>query len=178
MYGIVLTAILTAGGAPVGDTRDAVEDLKRAVEELKKGQTEQRVEELNLLIDGLRQRVVDEKLDEIRRDITDLKREERHLVVPLHHHYPWVHRGPAWPRRAVIHLRLPAGATFFINDKEFALPSPIPTLITPALEPGRDYYYDFKVTVTQDGKTVTRVKRVTVRDGAVVRLAYEEMEAR
>jgi uncharacterized protein (TIGR03000 family) len=172
MYTIVLAAFLTTGNAaPAQDIRDDIKDLQKSVEELRKEQADARLDEMKDKIAGLRQRLLGEKLDEVRRDIYGLRYEEEGyggMPLPM----PTASSG----RHATISLQVPAGAVCFANDREIPLLSPGP-LVTPPLEPGRDYYYDFKVSVLQDGKTITRVKRVPVRAGAVVRLGYEDMEA-
>jgi uncharacterized protein (TIGR03000 family) len=133
------------------------------------------MDELKSTISDLRQRLMDEKLDELRRDIWDLRLEEASHEIPVE--LPVMpHLGSSEPR-GVLRLRLPAGASFVANDKEITLPSPNAAFVTPPLEPGKDYFYDCKVTVTREGKPVTRVKRVTVRAGAVSRLDYAAMES-
>ena len=183
MYTIVLAAVLTTGNAaPAADLYEDLRDLKKEVEGLRREQSLSRDEALKLVIAGLRQRITDEKLDELRRDIRDLKEEELtpravHLPLHMHHMHGMASLEPIG-HRAVVSLQVPAGATFYVNDKEVALPTANPTFITPPLEPGRDYFYECKVTVTEDGKAVTRTKRVKVRAGGTVQLKYEEMETR
>jgi uncharacterized protein (TIGR03000 family) len=67
---------------------------------------------------------------------------------------------------------VPSGATLFVNGRQF---EPAATLLTPELEPDRDYDYEFRVRVTDGDKDITRVKRVNVRAGSVVRVDYEDM---
>jgi len=178
MYTIVLAAALTAGNAaPGADIYEDIRDIKKEVEELRQGQKQFEVEGLKLVIAGLRQRLTDEKLDELRRDLRDLKYEEMVPgAVPLP--MPGVAGLTPLTGRTVVTLRVPAGATFFVNDRQIALNSTNPSFLTPPLDPGRDYFYDFKISYVQDGKTVTRVKRVTVRSGGLVRVNYEDMEVR
>jgi uncharacterized protein (TIGR03000 family) len=182
MYTIVLAAALTAGNAaPGADIYEDIRDIKKEVKELRKGQAEIEVEGLKLIIAGLRQRITDEKLDELRRDIQILRYEE---VVPgvapgaVPMPMPGVAALTPVVGRTVVSLKVPAGAKFFVNDQPIALTTTTPTFITPPLAPGRDYVYDFRVTAVEDGKTITRVKRVTVRAGGLVRVNYEDMEAR
>jgi uncharacterized protein (TIGR03000 family) len=182
MYGMVLAAFLgTGAAAPAGDIHDEVRDLKRAVDALRKEQAEARVDELKMIIAGLRTRLVEQKLDELRRDVLELKYEELHLAHPGH---PWRFLPvPAMPRlgaagRALIHADVPADAVLYANDQEVSAGTPVASFVTPELEPGKEYYYDFKAVTTRDGKAVTRVKRVTVRPGQVVRLDYAEMDPR
>jgi len=169
MYSVVLAAVLTTGAtAPGWETFDDIRDLKNAVEELRKGQEKQRAEALKQTIADLRQRLLEQKLDELRWAVGALGG----LPYPV----------PVMPRaetagRATVQLQVPAGATVTVNGKGIPVPSPSGTYATPVLEPGRDYYYDFKVTVPADGKVAVRTKRVIVRADVVVRVAYEDMEA-
>jgi uncharacterized protein (TIGR03000 family) len=177
MYTIVLATLLSTGNtAPAADIYEDIRDLKKTVEEIKTNQTQFRMDELKSTIADLRQRLMDEKLDELRREIWDLKLEETGRepppVLPV-----MPHPASSSEPRALLQLRLPAGASLVANDKEIALPSPNAAFVTPPLEPGKDYYYDCKVTVTRDGKPVTRVKRVTVRAGTLARLDYDAMES-
>jgi len=174
MYSIVLAAFLATGNAAPGqDVREDIKDLQKSIEEMRKAQTESRFEEMKQTIAALRQRLIEEELAELRRDIRNLQPWGRPYGMP-----PSPVPIMPFAQRATISLQVPPGAMLFVNDKEIALPSPNPSFVTPALETGRDYYYDFKVTVLQDGKSVTRIKRVVVRAGAVVALAYEDMEVR
>jgi uncharacterized protein (TIGR03000 family) len=178
MYGMLLATLLTADNAVLStDIYEDIQELKKSVQEVRKEQSQARVDELQQTIARLRERLLAEKLDELRRNIQDLRYEGGS--------YP----GGAWPmplmpralpfgQRALISLQVPPGVLLSVNDREINLPSVNPSFVSPALEPGRDYVYDFKVTLMQDGKPVVRTKRVTVRPGAVVRLNYEDMEVR
>lgn len=189
MYTIVLAAALTTGNTtPGADIYQDIRDLKQEVEELRRGQRRFRDEELKLIIAALRQKITDEKLDELRRDILGLSY-DRVIVGPR---AALLERGvrpllspsagaaslEPIDQRTVISLQMPAGARLAVNDQDIPVRTATPAFITPPLEPGKDYSYDFKVTTTEDGKTVTRTKRVTVRAGGLVRLNYEDMEAR
>jgi uncharacterized protein (TIGR03000 family) len=194
MYTIVLAAVLSTGPtAPAADIYEDIRDIKREVEELRQGQSQIQAEGLKLVIAGLRQKLTDEKLDELRRDIRTLQNEEltphalrgllplwlhHHLHGAVHPHMPGAARLEPVGHRSVVSLQVPAGATFTANGEQIPLDSANPTFITPPLEPGRDYFYDLKVDVTQDGKTVTKTKRVPVRAGGLVRVNYDDMEAR
>ena len=80
------------------------------------------------------------------------------------------------PNRAVVAVSVPPGATLFANDKEVPVTHPGGEFVTPELERGKTYYYDFRVKVSREGGRVeTRTKRVSVSAGSVARLAYEDM---
>lgn len=176
MYSIVLASVLATGGAaPAGDIYADIRDLKKSVEELRVEQNDARIEELKLVIAGLREKITDEKLDEIRRDVRLLQQEEMtYTAVPLP--LPSTRVVPS-TARATITVQVPSGATFVVNKKEIPVPAVNPTFFTPPLERGKDYFYDCKVTVEQDGKTVTKIKRVKVHAGEVIQLDYDGMEA-
>ena len=203
MYGVALATVLAGGfSAPAWDdgdgTRRSLEELKRAVEQLRKAQHEQQVEGLKQTIQELRSEITDEKIDEVRRAVEERRREDRRARPGPRFWMegPWrfrMERGPsrfrmrggpprrtmprAAPpgRRALVRVSLPANATLFANDREVPLAARQSTFVTPELEPGQPYYYDFRVRVKRDGQTMTRTKRVAVRPGAVVRLSYDEM---
>jgi uncharacterized protein (TIGR03000 family) len=176
MYGVMLATLLGTGGSlPAWDSHETTQALRRAIEELRKDQADQRAESLQREISFLRHRLLEQQLEEIRRDLEWLKHGPG-APVPVAPVAPSPLPYPAG--RAVIHLRAPAGAMLTVNDKEVPVPSPNPSFVTPVLEAGREYHYDFAVTVTVDGKTTTRVRRVPVRPGQVVRLTYEEMTPR
>jgi len=171
MYSIVLVAALGTGDLALsqGVSQDLA-DLKRAIEELQKGQQQQQVDALKQTISELRQRLIEQKLDAIHRAVKELKEERasmKHPAIPVM---------PLAPPRALVHVRVPAGATLYANDQEIPLRSPSSVFVTPALEPGREYSYDFKVVARKEGKAVTRTKRVTIRPGTEVHLVYEDMK--
>ncbi len=175
MYTIVLAMALAPGNvAPAADIEADIRDLRRSIVQLREDQTDTRIEELKLVIGGLRQQITDEKLDELRRDIRALRQVEfvpgPAMVLPA----PTV---VTTANRATVAVEIPAGATFVINDQQVPVPAANPTFVTPPLEPGRDYFYDCKVTVNRDGKTVTKTKRVKVHAGETVQINYEDMEA-
>ncbi|MHB1426200.1 MAG: TIGR03000 domain-containing protein [Gemmataceae bacterium] len=190
MYSIVLAMALTPGSAaPAADISDELRELRRSIAVLREEQNESRADELKLVIAGLRQRITDEKLDELRRDILNLRHEEHmfHARAMIQHEEHMFHvrammmHEPVLERsanRATIAVELPVGATFVVNNMEVAVPAMNPIFVSPPLEPGKDYFYDCKVTVKQDGKNVTKTKRVKVRAGELIRINYEEMEAR
>src|SRR5207248_2261685 len=141
------------------------------------------VDELKQKISELRSERLEQKIDNLRRAV------EGH-----HRHHPWMqywhhgHHGhyghPGWrmpraaaapPNRAVVAVSVPPGATLFVNDKEIPVAHPGGEFLTPELEGGKKYYYDFRVKVSREGRVETRAKRVSVSPGSVVRLAYEDM---
>ena len=86
---------------------------------------------------------------------------------------PWARE--LLPKRALVVVSLPGGATLYANDQEVSVAGAITSFLTPELEPGKDYYYEFRVKVARAGESVTRTKRIPVRAGSVARLAFEDM---
>jgi len=189
MAGTMLATVLAAGLTAQGwdgsgdGVRRSIEDLKRSVEQLRKEQHEQQVSELK------------QKISELRSERTDLKIDELRRIVEGHHpHHPWVlpwqhgHHGHwggwmprmpgaagALPNRAVVRVSVPPGATLVANDREIPVSSPGSAFVTPVLERGKTYYYDFRVKVARGGRVESRTKRVSVSAGSVARLAFEDM---
>jgi uncharacterized protein (TIGR03000 family) len=180
MYGILLATLLTADNAVMGaDIYEDVQELRKSVQELRKQESQARIDDLQQTIARLRERLVEEKLDELRRDIRALRYEgtvytdgPRVWPAPM----PMMPRSQSQTQRAVISLQVPPGAEVSVNDRELSLPSVNPSFVSPPLESGRDYFYDFKIKLMQDNKMVIRTKRLTVRSGMVVRLNFEDME--
>jgi uncharacterized protein (TIGR03000 family) len=177
MYSIVLAMALAPGNAaPAADIDSEIRELRREVAELRKDQAQAEIDELKVVINSLRQRITDDKLDELRRDMFTLRHEEE--MVRVHSRAFYMPMPDHNIHRATVAVEIPAGAAFTVNDHEVHVPAVEPVFVTPPLEPGKDYFYDCKVTVSRDGKNVTKTKRVRVHAGEVVRINYDDMEAR
>jgi len=161
----------------------ALKDLNKAIEDLKKRQGKARIEDAQREADALRQKAAERAIEDLQRALEELKagKGAKIPVLPypdkgskipvLPHPQPLPELPP--PKTATVQLQMPADAILHVNDKRIDLK---PEFWTPStLEPGRDYAYRFRVTVSRDGKSVTRDKTITVRAGAVVRLAFEDM---
>jgi uncharacterized protein (TIGR03000 family) len=66
---------------------------------------------------------------------------------------------------AKIVVQMPAEARLIINQKACKGSSSTRTFVSPALEPGKDYYYTFKAEIVRAGETVTATQRIAVRAG-------------
>lgn len=179
MYSIVLAMVLAPGNAaPAADLETEIQDLKRSIAALREEQTQARIDELKLVIAAQRERLTDAKLDELRRDVFALRHEDEMFhahAARMMYHMPSAERELD---RATITVEVPSGASFVVNDKEIQVPPVNPVFVTPRLEPGKDFFYDCKVTVSRDGKNVTKTKRIKVRAGELIRINYDDMEAR
>ena len=175
-----------ASGAKGGEQEGvakALKDLNKALEDLKKRQGKARTEDAQREADALRQKAAERAIEDLQRALEELKAGKGAKIPVL----PYPAKGanvPVLPRpeplpelpppkTATVQLQMPADAILHVNDKRIELK---PEFWTPStLEPGREYAYRFRVTVSRDGKSVTRYKTITVRAGAVVRLAFEDM---
>ena len=180
MYSIVLAMALAPGSAAPADIDADIRELRRSIAELRQEQAQTEIDELKQVVHALQRRVTDDKLDEIRRDLFLMQRERE----MLHHMHSMHSRAFYMPfadhniPRATVAVEIPAGATFTVNSQDIYVPPMDPVFVTPPLEPGRDYFYDCKVTVTRDGKNVTKTKRVRVHAGELVRINYNDMDSR
>ena len=69
------------------------------------------------------------------------------------------------PARAVIRVTLPADAILTIDGDATKSTSADRTFVTPPLETGKDFHYDFKAEFVRGGQTVTVERQVAVRAG-------------
>jgi uncharacterized protein (TIGR03000 family) len=67
---------------------------------------------------------------------------------------------------AQVTVNAPDGARVFVDG----VPAPARTFRTPALQPGREYYYDFRVELAGNDQALTR--RVTVAAGREVMVDF------
>jgi uncharacterized protein (TIGR03000 family) len=71
---------------------------------------------------------------------------------------------------------LPADAKLFVDGKPVANDGMARTFYTPALEPGKNYFYEVHAERTVDGKVVaTEKKQVIVAAGKAVTVSYDEL---
>jgi len=71
-------------------------------------------------------------------------------------------KGPA-PAKIVV--RLPADARLLVNQRPTQGNSSSRTLVSPPLEPGKDFHYTLKAELAHEGRTFTATKRIAVRAG-------------
>ncbi len=75
---------------------------------------------------------------------------------------------------AKVTVKLPADARLYVDDVLCPLTSETRTFDTPALEPGRSYFYTLKAEFIRDGDTRTATKRVTVEAGKQVTVEFQD----
>lgn len=70
---------------------------------------------------------------------------------------------PAVENQARVRVRLPAAAELQVADQRLGQTGSERDFVTPALTPGKSYYYEMTARWTDAGKPVEQTKRVTVR---------------
>jgi uncharacterized protein (TIGR03000 family) len=76
------------------------------------------------------------------------------------------------PRTARVTVQLPADARLFIDNQPCPLTSSTRTFSTPALQPGREYYYTLRAELTRNGERRVQTQRVLVSAGRQVRVEF------
>jgi uncharacterized protein (TIGR03000 family) len=127
---------------------------------------------LKLTAGELRLKATDQKIDEIRREIEELRRRTPAPVMPPAPRAPRPQLPPPQPGKVL--LDMPADSLVLINNKQIDSAT---AFLTPALEPGREYAVKVEALLRRDGRNLNRVKQLSLRAGQVARLAYNDMEA-
>jgi uncharacterized protein (TIGR03000 family) len=76
-------------------------------------------------------------------------------------------------RQATIVVNLPGNAQLTFDDYIVRSTGPNRVFVTPPLAPGKDFHYTVKAKLTQDGKTETTSKEITVRAGEEARIELQ-----
>lgn len=69
------------------------------------------------------------------------------------------------PERATITVKLPQGASLYVDDRKSPSADPVRTFSTPALPQGREFAYVLKAEVTRNGQPETLTQKVPFRAG-------------
>jgi uncharacterized protein (TIGR03000 family) len=80
--------------------------------------------------------------------------------------------GSAVNRAALINVSVAADAEIWFNDAKTKQRGESRQFVSPPVIPGRDYFYEIKATWMEDGKKVTRSRRVTVHAGDVIHVSF------
>ena len=76
---------------------------------------------------------------------------------------------------AKIIVDLPPDAKLFIDDRPVNVTSQHPIFATPSLEAGKRDYYEVRVEVVRDGKTLSDTKRIEFRAGDEMRESFASL---
>ncbi|HET6573014.1 MAG TPA: TIGR03000 domain-containing protein [Fimbriiglobus sp.] len=79
---------------------------------------------------------------------------------------------PTAGERARITVKLPPGATLYVDGKRNDRTEPVREFSTPALEQGREYAYLMKAEVTRNGRPESQLTKVTFRAGEIVTVDF------
>ena len=127
MYSIVLVAALIRRG--LGARPGCLPGSRRSEEigrrNSRRGRTSNRSTVPKQTIGELRQRLIEQRLEALHRAVQELKAGGASMK------HPAIRRLPLPPPRAVVHVRMPAGAKFYANDREMPLLSPDTVFATP-----------------------------------------------
>jgi uncharacterized protein (TIGR03000 family) len=76
------------------------------------------------------------------------------------------------PAAATLVVTLPAEAILKVDGNRTTSTSSFRKFVTPALDPGRDFYYTLQAEVVTDGRTEVLTKKVLVRAGQLTRVNF------
>jgi len=71
-----------------------------------------------------------------------------------------------------LNLTVPADAKIWIEGSPMSLRGTQRQFVSPPIQPGDDYTYDFQVSWNQDGREVTNKRHITVHAGDVINLTF------
>jgi uncharacterized protein (TIGR03000 family) len=80
------------------------------------------------------------------------------------------------PDRAKVIVQLPADAKLYVDDHPINATPDNQVFSTPRLERGQTYYYEVRAEAVRDGKTVVESKRILVKAGEQVTVAFPKLE--
>ena len=78
--------------------------------------------------------------------------------------------------RARMIITVPDNAKLFIDDQETSKTASQRSFTTPVLNKGENYYYEVRVEITQDGKTMSETRKVSVQAGKVARVDFRNSD--
>lgn len=81
------------------------------------------------------------------------------------------------PMGANLKFKVPADTKLFVDGKLAPGSGPERAFYTPALEPGKKFFYEVKAELTVNGKTVTEEKKIIVEAGANITEEFTKLTA-
>jgi len=163
-------------GGGSSELSQTLKELKTSIEELKKEQNKLRIEALKQTAEALKLKATEQKIDELRRTIEELRRRlppRPGAPVPVPVPRPRPELPPPQPGKGEVRLEMPADALVLVNDKRLDASA---TFLTPELKAGEEFMVKVEAVVLRNGKSLSRVQRLPLHAGEVVRLAYVDME--
>jgi len=80
------------------------------------------------------------------------------------------------PNQATVVVEVPAEAGLYVDGQSVPMASRTQKFDTPALAPGQTYYYTMRAVGDREGQLVSETKRVEVRAGETVRVAFGDLQ--
>jgi uncharacterized protein (TIGR03000 family) len=77
---------------------------------------------------------------------------------------------------AIVTVRVPEKARLLIDGKPTSLTSNVRKFETPALTPGKTYYYTLTAELDRDGETLSQSRRVLVQAGKKVSVNFDQLK--
>jgi uncharacterized protein (TIGR03000 family) len=81
------------------------------------------------------------------------------------------------PKSATVTVLLPADARLWVDNVECPLTSSERTFNTPPLSTSQKYFYNVRMEVARNGKTVSETQRVVITPGEAARVDFNSMES-
>jgi uncharacterized protein (TIGR03000 family) len=69
-------------------------------------------------------------------------------------------------------VRVPDDAEVWFDDVRTAQTGPVRQFVTPRLEPGEEYAYEIRARWLENGRSVTRTRRIVIQAGRNVRVDF------
>jgi uncharacterized protein (TIGR03000 family) len=79
--------------------------------------------------------------------------------------------------KARLLIDVPANAKLFIDDRQIHVAAGERLFYTPTLTAGERYYYDVRIELVKDGKTVSESKKIVLGAGDMVRESFHRFSA-
>jgi uncharacterized protein (TIGR03000 family) len=86
-------------------------------------------------------------------------------------------KSDASPTQGTVVVHLPKEAALYVDGTAVPYSTATRKIVTPELEPGRDYYYTLQAKLERDGKTLNVQKRVWVQAGKEVSVDFGDLGA-
>jgi uncharacterized protein (TIGR03000 family) len=83
---------------------------------------------------------------------------------------------PAAADRAVITVKLPPGATLYVDDKKSNVTTPVRQFTTPPLPAGKEFAYVMKAEVVRDGRPEYVMQKVSFKAGDQLTVDFTDMK--
>lgn len=79
--------------------------------------------------------------------------------------------------QARVNIQVPADAKLFVDGMETKATSENRVFTTPPLERGRSYYYELRVEVVRDGRTLSETRQLVVRPGETATASFASLRS-